>query len=136
MSEEKANGFWAVVEMMGHVRIAGYVTEETRFGAALGRVDIPQPVNPCQACDSTGKVLPLGEGSTCPECGGTGKLGGGMLTQFFSGASLFRMTPCSEEVAREVAARCVTAPVSAFEMPRRIAASVRDDGDDWEEDGR
>lgn len=32
---------WAIVELMGHVRVAGRVTEEERFGAKLGRVDIP-----------------------------------------------------------------------------------------------
>jgi hypothetical protein len=32
---------WAIVELMGHVKIAGRVTEEERFGAKLGRVDIP-----------------------------------------------------------------------------------------------
>lgn len=32
---------WAIVELMGHVRIAGRVTEEEHFGAKLGRIDIP-----------------------------------------------------------------------------------------------
>lgn len=32
---------WAIVELMGHVKIAGLVTEEERFGTKLGRVDIP-----------------------------------------------------------------------------------------------
>lgn len=32
---------WCIVELMGHVRIAGLVTEEERFGAKLGRIDIP-----------------------------------------------------------------------------------------------
>lgn len=32
---------WAIVELMGHVRIAGLVTEEERFGAKLGRIEIP-----------------------------------------------------------------------------------------------
>jgi hypothetical protein len=32
---------WAVVELMGHVRMAGRVTEEERFGAVMGRIDIP-----------------------------------------------------------------------------------------------
>jgi hypothetical protein len=42
MSEEH-NGFegWAIVELMGHRRIAGYVKEETIAGAGLLRVDIP-----------------------------------------------------------------------------------------------
>ena len=34
---------WAVLELMGHVRTGGLVTEEERFGAKLGRVDIPTP---------------------------------------------------------------------------------------------
>lgn len=32
---------WAVVELMGHVKIAGLVTEEERFGTKMGRIDIP-----------------------------------------------------------------------------------------------
>lgn len=32
---------WAIVELMGHVRVAGRVTEEEHFGAKLGRIDIP-----------------------------------------------------------------------------------------------
>ncbi len=33
---------WAIVELMGHVRVAGRVTEEEHFGAKLGRIDIPK----------------------------------------------------------------------------------------------
>ena len=32
---------WAVVELMGHVKVAGLVTEEERFGVKMGRIDIP-----------------------------------------------------------------------------------------------
>jgi hypothetical protein len=32
---------WAILELMGHVRMAGRVTEEQRFGAVMGRIDIP-----------------------------------------------------------------------------------------------
>lgn len=32
---------WAIVELMGHVRIAGRVTEEEKFGGKLGRIDVP-----------------------------------------------------------------------------------------------
>jgi hypothetical protein len=34
---------WAIVEIMGHVRRAGHVTQETHFGVPLLRIDIPQP---------------------------------------------------------------------------------------------
>lgn len=33
---------WAVVELMGHVRMAGRVIEEERFGSVMGRIDIPR----------------------------------------------------------------------------------------------
>lgn len=33
---------WAVVELMGHVRLAGKLSEEERFGSKMGRLDIPQ----------------------------------------------------------------------------------------------
>jgi len=36
-------GFWGILELMGHVKIAGYVTEEERFGSKVGRIDIPMP---------------------------------------------------------------------------------------------
>lgn len=32
---------WGIVELMGHVRLAGRVSEVERFGAKLGRIDIP-----------------------------------------------------------------------------------------------
>lgn len=40
---ELASGFnhWAIVELMGHVKIAGKVQEVELFGSKLGRVDIP-----------------------------------------------------------------------------------------------
>lgn len=36
-----AEEFWGVVELMGHVRLAGKVSEEERFGCKLGRIDVP-----------------------------------------------------------------------------------------------
>jgi hypothetical protein len=32
---------WAIVELMGHVRLAGRLTEVERFGSKLGQLDIP-----------------------------------------------------------------------------------------------
>lgn len=41
--ENIESGFdqWAIIELMGHVKIAGHVTEVEMFGSKLGRVDIP-----------------------------------------------------------------------------------------------
>lgn len=32
---------WAIVELMGHVKIAGELTEVEQFGVKMGRIDIP-----------------------------------------------------------------------------------------------
>ena len=39
--EEPEPAVWAIVELMGHVKLAGRVTEEEKFGGKLGRIDIP-----------------------------------------------------------------------------------------------
>lgn len=41
MSEPTKFTGWAVVEIMGHIRVAGQVREETVFGVAMIRVDVP-----------------------------------------------------------------------------------------------
>jgi len=59
MSEEAKSPIldvWGIVELMGHVRLAGRVTEEIHFGHALGRIDIPQP-------DGTFSTMFFGGGS-------------------------------------------------------------------------
>lgn len=33
---------WGILQLMGHVRIAGIISEEERFGAKVGRIDIPR----------------------------------------------------------------------------------------------
>lgn len=38
---EDINESWAIVELMGHIRMAGRLTEEERFGGKLGRLDVP-----------------------------------------------------------------------------------------------
>lgn len=76
---------WAILELMGHVRLAGRVTEEEHFGAKLGRIDIPN--------------------------------GDGFTTQYFSGGSIYRLTPATEEIARRVAQSNQPQPVHRWELP-------------------
>ncbi len=40
-NDHPAEPFWAVLELMGHVRLAGKVSEEERFGSKIGRIDVP-----------------------------------------------------------------------------------------------
>ena len=61
---------WAIVELMGHRRRAGLVSEVERFGTKLLRIDIP-----------------IGATETS-------------VTEFYSGSAIYAFRPCSEDVAR------------------------------------
>jgi hypothetical protein len=77
---------WAILELMGHVRLAGRVSEVELFGTKMGRIDVPNA-------------------------------SGGFTTQLFGGASVYRLTPCAEDVARAVAASSQPQPVHRWELP-------------------
>lgn len=71
---------FAIVEVMGHSRYAGLVTEEAIGGAAFIRVDVP-------ATDG----VPA-------------------FTKYLGGGSIFAITPCSQDVANEAARRFHSTP--------------------------
>lgn len=111
MSAEDPFASWAILELMGHRRLAGYVTEVVIGGGALLRIDVP-------AAD--GEVR---------------------ATQFYGGSAVYCLTPCTEATARAVAASSDPAPVKAWELPalRRYPDEVviedeEDDGDPLEDD--
>lgn len=95
---------WCVVELMGHQRIAGRVTEETLFGTALMRVDVPE----------------------------TSK--GAGFTKFYGSTAIYCVTPVDEAIARArhlidayrracIKARVdpVTGPATTYEHARATA---------------
>lgn len=65
---------WAILEVMGHRRLAGHVSEATIAGAAMLRIDIPGKEH--------GQIK---------------------ATQYYSGSSIFSLTPTTEELARKEA---------------------------------
>lgn len=86
-TDEKASyEGWAILELMGHRRLAGYLSEQAIGGASFVRIDVP------------------GEGDTK------------VATQFYSGAAVYCITPTTEEVARAVAKRSDHAPVQRWEL--------------------
>jgi hypothetical protein len=93
---------WAIVELMGHRRLAGYVTEEDHFGTAMLRLDI------------------RGADDTAPA-----------ITQLYGGSSVYCLTPTTEDIARKLGERLRPAPVSRYELeppPRREADPWAADG--------
>jgi hypothetical protein len=77
---------WAVLELMGHRRLAGRVTEEQIAGAGVLRLDVP------------------------------GEDGQPDVTQFYSPAALYCITPTTEAIARQLAKRYRPEPVHRYEL--------------------
>lgn len=113
MSEANAPKFdqWALVEIMGHQRAAGRVTEEAIAGVAMLRIDIPK-----------------------------GPDSNEFITQYINTGSIFRMTPTTETAVRAALTTWVWKPPSlaALEAEPRAqitygagdAANFDDIGDD------
>lgn len=89
-TKEKFEG-WAVLELMGHRRLAGYVQEAEIAGGAFVRIDVPEVV--LDASDDTA------------------------ATQFYSPGAVYCITPCTEEAARAVAGRIVTTAPALLGLP-------------------
>jgi len=84
---ETAFDQWAILEIMGHNRFAGRLTEETIAGKGFLRIDIP----------SVG-----------------GREG---FTKFFGPDSVYAITPCTEDVAAAVAAELRNEPIGVYDLP-------------------
>lgn len=89
---------WALVEIFGHRRHYGRIAEVERFGAKMLRVDVP------------------------------GDEPDAFTAHFYGGASIFSITPCTEETARAHNDRYRPRPV----MPLHQLPPPIDDGADEE----
>lgn len=127
MSDQSFDSY-AIVELMGHVKMAGRVTEEERFGSKMGRCDVPTLVG-CPECGGKGweegGIGPVGqiEQLKCEECEGEGRIDG-FASVYFTGSSVYRLSPCSEEVARHVAKRNQPEPVHQWELPKQLEVAT------------
>jgi hypothetical protein len=97
---EKLFEGWAILELMGHRRLGGKVSEVEMFGAKMCRIDVPHATDP----DKT------------------------FVSQLYGGASIYCLTPCTEEAARAVAKLSQPAPVQPWEFPQ-LPKSERVRGD-------
>lgn len=80
---------WAIVEVMGHSHYAGRVSEHTGLGVPLVRVEIPAT-----------RSQPAFE-------------------KLLGASSIFRITPCTEDVARLAAEQFCVRPLSLVSLPGR-----------------
>lgn len=93
---------WAIVDVMGHQRFVGRVTEEVVAGKGFVRVDMPETKS---------------EKS---------------WTKLIGTASIYSITPVSEAIAREMAESNSRAPVSAYDLPKLTGAVTNDPAPDYD----
>lgn len=110
MTEQNAYEGFAVIELMGHNVIAGYVSEQTIAGVAMLRVDVPK----------VGDQEPF--------------------TKFFSGGAIYGITPTTQEIAERAAQRLRSRPVNEYVVPvpparpALIDSTTGDDDEDEDDD--
>lgn len=109
---------WAIVEVMGHKKFAGHVTEQAFGSAALIRVDVPETDQPARNGWSGPRWILLPPRKTAA------------YSKLIGVASIYMVTPCTEEVARKVATviEATNDPIPV-EIPeeRRLAAPAQDE---------
>lgn len=88
MSESKSTfNEWALVELFGHQKIVGKVSEATLAGGAFLRVDVPE---------FNGEAA---------------------FTRFYSPSAIYSINPISEEIARGLMDQYRNRPVQRYELP-------------------
>jgi hypothetical protein len=92
VSEKVAFESWAIVEVMGHMRFAGLVTEQTIGGASFIRIDVPE--------------LKSEAGETQREA----------FTKIFGASAIYSITPCTEGTARMASKQSSTPPMSDWDV--------------------
>lgn len=86
---------WAIVEIMGHHRYAGYVTEQVIAGGSFLRVDVPE---------FDGRPA---------------------FTKLFGTSSIYGITPVAESVARAMAQQLDQQPVTVWDLPNEIRKALK-----------
>lgn len=104
MAEQQTFDQWAILEIMGHVKLAGRVSEQTIAGTGFLRIDVPEA-----------NGLPA-------------------FTRLYGTGAIYSITPVSEDFARQAAAslqeRAVMVYIPAIAAPARGVGDFDDEDDD------
>ena len=101
MTETPTFAEWVILEILGHRRLAGYLTEQQVAGHGFLRLDIPGDDSEVFAA-----------------------------TQLYAPTSVYAIHPTTEAIARQVAKSCRPAPVQRWELPAAPAREHVDSVDD------
>lgn len=104
MAKEDGFNEWCIVELLGHRRVAGLVSEASVGGCSLLRVDVPE----------------------CPERAA--------MTQYYGPGAIYCMTPVTEVQARAAARAFAPLPVSRWELAQCLPPPGADGAEAGDED--
>lgn len=88
MNKPDETGYWGQIELMGHQRIAGHITETTVAGKGMLRVDVPDA-----------------DGTTTH-------------TRFYSPEAVYCISPTDRQIAIGLAANIKSQPVTIYDVAR------------------
>lgn len=137
MEQEQAKfSGWAIVEIFGHQRYAGYVQTEAYGQAVMFRVDVPplpereRITRTYEYVDDQPRAIP--PGSTVKEAAIEG------FTKLFGAGSIYAMTPCTQEAAEKALEKMQSRKLQLVKLAeeRAIGAAPIDgevSGDDFDE---
>lgn len=92
---------WGMLELFGHQRLAGRITEQTIGGVHFIRIDVP----------ASGDVAEY--------------------TRLFTQGAIYGMTITTEDVARRLALGMRARPISAYDLPRQPALAHAEDSEQF-----
>jgi hypothetical protein len=95
MEDKQTFNEWAIVEIMGHQKFAGRVSEQIVAGSALLRIDIP----------AQGEQVGF--------------------TKLFGMSSVYAITPTTEQIATAVASKLRQVPIGIYDLPESMQAKLR-----------
>lgn len=91
---------WALVELMGHQRIAGLVSEYSIGGKGFIRVDVP---------DHAGQTV---------------------CSRFYSPDAVYCISPTDKQIAIGLAIKCAVRPVTVYDLARLVADKKVGEGEE------
>lgn len=135
MTEEQAKfDGWAIVEIFGHQRYAGYVTTQAFGQAVMFRVDVP----PLDERERLTKGYEYVDGKSVPP-GSTVKEGAVQgYTKLFGVGAIYGLTPCTQEAAVKAVSAMQSRPLQVVKLSEERALSgaayVSDEDDETGDD--
>lgn len=96
MPETQGFESWAIVEVMGHKRFSGHVTEQSIGGTSFVRVDVPETKR------------------------------GPAFTKLLGASSIYCISPVSEEIARADAETSYSHPLKELSLPEEMSTALRE----------